>query len=185
MPGMSSSSRNRVPEGVPTGGQFAAERKDETHLSTLAGTPPAAPGRSPADEVHADQGEPSSQGGVRAEGLAGDVDAIMQHGEYTDRRGRVWFAGAHYWHRGGTPFALTPDEMRRKATRELHRAQCPGVAACPDHPVPAVFAGGPGARGGFGPWIRRLPGSAWARISTHSAFGDAIAAARNMIRGGR
>ncbi|WP_172170988.1 hypothetical protein [Brevibacterium sp. CT2-23B] len=66
------------------------------------------------------------------------VDEILASGRYTDRRGREW---QHAWFGWWTPrggVELPPAQMRLLIERDQHRATCPGLWTCTDHPVPAV-----------------------------------------------
>lgn len=70
------------------------------------------------------------------------VDEILHGGEYTDRRGRRW-TRSHFnnWTAPRPPqvSALADEsQMRLLIERDQHRATCPGLWDCADHPVPAV-----------------------------------------------
>ena len=76
-----------------------------------------------------------------------DIDKILASGSYTDRNGREWSpwhdltGGPSEWIRWGDhrfEHPLTPDQMRLKIERDLHRAVCPGLRRCQEHPVPHV-----------------------------------------------
>lgn len=77
-----------------------------------------------------------------------DIDAILASGQYVDRRGRVWLGagingGVRYWCTFTVPRRVaTEDQLRLRIVREKHRATCPGLRRCHDHPVPHVLTWG-------------------------------------------
>jgi len=114
-----------------------------------------------------------------------DVDAILRSGTWADRLGHTWekclpacWLGGGWWSADSTPgrredWHLTPDQMRLRIVRDLHRAECPGLAKCEDHPVPYVVT--------FRlPCEFRARSAGGGRSEWRSTFEAAIAAAHNM-----
>lgn len=77
------------------------------------------------------------------------VDEILATGWYTDRQGREWHLCRHggfvcmRWHNGHPSRGLEPGEMYLRIERDRHRAECPGLIDCTNHPVPSVTITGP------------------------------------------
>lgn len=122
----------------------------------------------------------------------GDVDAILQSGEYTDWRGREWFLGplSDVWlnhavtlrEAGGRRWR-TPDEMRLLIERETHRAGCPGLHKCNDHPVPRVWIAPARFKRRFRAEKRGITSRDWA-FAKCATLAEALTAARSMAGGG-
>lgn len=76
----------------------------------------------------------------------GEVARILASGSYTDRYGREWaefmFGRRIEWawiHDTGVRVSpIDRTQMRLRIERDQHRATCPGLWTCTDHPVPAV-----------------------------------------------
>lgn len=77
------------------------------------------------------------------------IDDILASGRYVDRQGRLWYhdketdTWACIREDGGLMSVgpvIDPPDMRLKVTRDLHRAECPGLKDCIEHPVPHVVA---------------------------------------------
>lgn len=110
----------------------------------------------------------------------GDVDAILASGTYADRKGRVWkswedFTGDYVeWIAESYTTVLTPDRMRLKIVRDLHRDECPGLRECFTHPVPQVFTDEDGDFCAY-PALGMPDLGTW-----HPTLGVALDAARHM-----
>lgn len=110
----------------------------------------------------------------------GDVDALMEWGEYVDRRGGVWqhvqimsewVLPVMGWANGSR--YLNPAQMRRRIVRERHRAECPGLAQCEPHPFPMIW------RAAKGRWWH---GTGWS-VNEYPTFAEAIDAAQQLAKG--
>ena len=110
----------------------------------------------------------------------GYADAIMSAGRYVDRRGRRWhLCPAKRWKHaadihpafGVLYDTLTPAQMRLMIERDQHRAVCPGLRDCDDHPVPNVVS-----YGGAAAWDVWGPGDWYvcSRPSLPEAFAAAL-----------
>ena len=76
---------------------------------------------------------------------SGMMEATIQEafslGQYTDKRKRQWSRvdDDHLWVSSSSDKSLTDEFMELLITRDLHRAECPGLYNCSDHPVPFVW----------------------------------------------
>lgn len=116
------------------------------------------------------------------------VDDILASGRYRDRRGRVWeyCEVTDTWSviRIDAVFGpevdgptIGPRAMRLLITRDLHRAECPGLRRCVDHPVPHVVVWG---------WdFAVYAGDPWRHVRNYNTLPEAMDAAVRMAKEGR